>query len=199
MSDNNDFKKLWNQQPTSAIPDTKELFKKADDLKRKTKRTLWRTNILLTATGIFIVWVLFTFHPEMWTTKLGVLLVIVSIISFLTVYNRSLLAFSPKSIDKSAKEYLNELIRFKHKQEFMHKTMMNIYFILLTSGILLYMIEYTLRMTFLSGAIVYGVTLLWIAFNWFYIRPRTIRKQQGELNEVIERLEKANNELASNN
>jgi len=85
----------------------------------------------------------------------------------------------------------------KQKQEFLQKTMLTIYFVLLTLGILLYMIEYTMRMTMISASIAYAVTLIWVAINWFYFRPRMIRKQQKELNEMIEKLENVNRQLDS--
>jgi uncharacterized membrane protein YidH (DUF202 family) len=110
MSDNNDFKTLWNQQPQSAIPDASELFEKANRLKKKTKRTLWRANILLAATGIFILYIVFSFHPEMITTKIGVILVIVSMVTYLIAYNRAVGVLSGGNVENNTKEYLSELI-----------------------------------------------------------------------------------------
>jgi uncharacterized membrane protein YciS (DUF1049 family) len=197
MSDMNDFKKLWEQQPATAIPDASELFEKANRLKKKTKMTLWKANILLLGTAVFIALIIFNFHPEMITTKLGALLVIIGIVVYLAVYNRSISGLSAGNVQKSTKEYLQELIQLKQKQEFLHKTMLSVYFIFLTTGIVLYMIEYTMRMTLLAAMITYGATLAWIGFGWFYLRPRTAKKQLGEINELIEKLENVNRQLGA--
>jgi hypothetical protein len=50
-------------------------------------------------------------------------------------------------------------------------------------------------MTLGSGMLAYVVTFAWIAFNWFYLRPKTIKKQQGKLNELINKFEEINNQL----
>jgi len=131
----------------------------------------------------------------MLTTKVGIVLVI-SAIAMQVIASTSLLQFLFRSnpVADSA-SYLAQLIKLRHKQEFLHKTMMTLYFILLSSGMLLYMIEYTMMMGRRNGAIAYGLTFGWIAFAWFYIRPRTARKQLGPLNEVIKQLEEVNKQL----
>ena len=50
-------------------------------------------------------------------------------------------------------------------------------------------------MTVFYALITYGITLLWIAFNWFYIRPKQIAKQQDKINGLIEKFEAINHQL----
>jgi hypothetical protein len=57
------------------------------------------------------------------------------------------------------------------------------------------MFEYVLRMTLLDGLLTYGITGLWIAFNWFYLKPKIIKKQQQKLNDSIAALENMNNQF----
>jgi hypothetical protein len=47
------------------------------------------------------------------------------------------------------------------------------------------MFEYVLRMTLLDGLLTYGITGLWIAFNWFYLNQKITKKQQQKLNDSI--------------
>ena len=77
----------------------------------------------------------------------------------------------------------------------MHTTMMNIYFALLSAGLALYMFEYTRRMSLVAGVVAYGVTAAWILVNWFYFRPKQIKKQQAELDKVIAKMESINGQL----
>lgn len=96
---------------------------------------------------------------------------------------------------QSNNEYLQSLYIVKSKQKLMETTILNLYFIMLFLGICFYMYEYTSRMATGAGILTYSVTFLWIAFNWFYLRPRTIKKQQGKLNELINKFEEINNQL----
>jgi hypothetical protein len=60
------------------------------------------------------------------------------------------------------------------------------------------MFEYTSRMTLFWATVTYGVTLLWIAFNWFYVRPKQIKKQQANTDELISKFEILNRQLKEN-
>ena len=66
---------------------------------------------------------------------------------------------------------------------------------MLTVGICLYMIEPTMRMSLNGQILAYVVTLAWVALNWFYIRPRMIKKQQGKINDLIERFGKLQEQI----
>jgi len=59
------------------------------------------------------------------------------------------------------------------------------------------MITYVSKMSLAWGIFAYGITLSWIALNWFYIRPRSIRKQEGKINELIEQFERLNKQVVS--
>ncbi|CAN5835370.1 hypothetical protein BH11BAC7_BH11BAC7_04910 [soil metagenome] len=193
MSSDN-FKDLWNQQSTPA-PDVKDFLGKAMQLKKKLRNKIILLNLLLIATAVFITGIVIYFHPQMITTKLGVLLIIIGIVTFLVSNNRISKDLFKKNMDYSTKEYLDQFIRLKQKQEFIQKTMLNLYFILLTTGIILYMYEYASRMTTAGALTTYGVTLAWIALNWFYFRPQAIKKQLSKMNEIIGMLENANRNL----
>ena len=54
------------------------------------------------------------------------------------------------------------------------------------------------KMTFLLAAITYFTTLMWIAFNWFYLRPRQIKKQRAKTDELIIKLEMLNRQISEN-
>ncbi|MBZ4043437.1 hypothetical protein [Flavobacterium hibisci] len=59
------------------------------------------------------------------------------------------------------------------------------------------MYEYASRMTILGAGLTYGITFLWILFNWFFIRPKQIKKQQDKINSLIQRFEEATHQLES--
>jgi hypothetical protein len=195
MSTEMDFKSLWNKQPASDIPDIKELFKQADKVKRKTRRTVIGLNLILLATVAFILYMGFNINNEHLTTKIGIILMAVAMISYLIVYNQLIPLLFKTDFENSSQEYLNQLIRIKRKQDFLNKVMINIYFTLLSAGLLLYMLQFVVKMSLVWGIVYFVLTFGWIAFAWFYLRPRGIRKKQKALNDVIARLEAVNGQL----
>ncbi|RTZ49933.1 hypothetical protein EJ377_07260 [Chryseobacterium arthrosphaerae] len=194
MDTNIDFKNIWKQQ-TSNKPDMEELLGRLKKFKNENLRRLVVTNLLLiaTCTGIAFVW--YRYQPELATTKIGIVLVIAAMVIFLLAYNKLFMVFYKIDNTQSNSEYLQSLYVVKNKQKFMQTTMLNIYFIMLFTGLILYMYEYTSKMSFSSSAIAYITIVAWIGFNWFYLRPRTIKKQQAKLDGLIAKFEEINNQL----
>ena len=98
-------------------------------------------------------------------------------------------------IEGSSQEYLNQLIRIKRKNEFINKVMINIYFSLLSLGLFLYSLQFVARMSTGWATFYYVMVFGWMAFSWFWSRPRGIKKKQKPLNDMIERLEAVNKQL----
>lgn len=180
MDTNIDFKNIWKQQ-TSNKPDMEELLGRLKKFKNENLRRLVVTNLLLiaTCTGIAFVW--YRYQPELATTKIGIVLVIAAMVIFLLAYNKLFMVFYKIDNTQSNSEYLQNLYVVKNKQKFMQTTMLNIYFIMLFTGLILYMYEYTSKMSFSSSAIAYIAIVAWAGFNWFYLRPRTIKNNRLNL------------------
>jgi predicted signal transduction protein with EAL and GGDEF domain len=195
-NNNIDFKDLWKKQ-TISQSNIEDLLVRLKQFKKAGLRTLWITNILLFATCAFIILVWYTYQPEFISTKIGIVLVILAMVIYLVFYNRLVSIYKNIVTAQTNQEYLQKLILIKKKQQFMQSTMLSLYFILLGVGIGLYMYEYTVRMTIFWAVFAYGITLLWMGFNWFYIRPKQIKKQQSKLNDLIAKFEEVNNQLES--
>jgi len=195
MDNNNiDFKDLWKKQAVSR-PNMEDLMARLKQFKKEGLRSLWKTNILLFATSAFIVFVWYYYQPQFISTKIGIVLAIAAMILYVAVYNGMLRIYKDIDTTQTNQEYLQRLILLKRKQQFMQSTVLSWYFVLLLAGICLYMYEYASRMTVFYALITYGVTLLWIGFNWFYMRPKQIKKQQAKINELIAKFEDINKQL----
>lgn len=194
MSDNINFKDIWAKQ-TSVAPNSEILISEIKKMKQSNLRKLVLTNLLLIATSIFIILIWIYFQPQLITTKIGIMLIILAMVIFLFAYNKSYSLFKSHMNSQSNSDYLKDLLAIKAKQRFMETTMMNLYFILLSLGIALYMYEYTQRMSTFWGIFTYGITSIWILFNWFYLRPKQIKKQRAKLDAIIAKFEMLNNQL----
>lgn len=191
---NINFKDLWKKQTVSQ-PNIEDLMARLKQFKKTGLRCLWKTNILLFATSAFILFVWYHYQPQFISTKIGIVLAILAMVMYLTVYNGLLGIYKDIDTTQTNQEYLQKLILIKRKQQFMQSTILSWYFVLLLVGICLYMYEYTSRMTVFYAVITYGVTLLWIGFNWFYLRPKQIRKQEAKINTLIAKFEEVNKQL----
>ena len=194
MNDNINFKDLWAGQ-TAGQPDTNDLFLQINKLKKANLKKLIVTNILLVLTSVFIVSVWFFYQPQLMTTKTGIILIILAMVVYLFAYNQSYSILKAETRTRSNSEYLKNLLAIKTKQQFLNTTMLNIYFVMLSSGIGLYMYEYASRMTAFWAIFTYGITSIWVLFNWLFIRPRQIKKQQHKLDEIISEFEMLNKQL----
>ncbi|MTH16955.1 hypothetical protein [Flavobacterium sp. LC2016-01] len=195
-NDNNiDFKDLWKKQSVSQ-PDMQDLLSRVSKFKKASLRSLWMTNIMLFATSAFIIFVWMHYQPQFISTKIGIVLTILAMVIYLFVSNKLFSNYKDIDATQTNQEYLQKLILIQKKQQFLQTNMMSLYFLLLTAGICLYMYEYASRMTVRGASLTYGITLLWILFNWFYIRPKQIKKQQAKINALIEKFEEVNNQLS---
>jgi hypothetical protein len=184
MSSNLNLNDLWKSQ-YAPQPAAETLIAKWKKTKRSNLRRVLFTNILFTITSLFIIWIWIAYNPQLLTTKTGIVLVILAMAVYGLAYN----SLKPliKEIDSSSgnKEYLEKLLLLKSRQQFLHNTMLNIYFILLSAGLFLYMIEPAMAMSVQSRILVYGITAVWILFNWLYVRPKMRKKQEGKIGELI--------------
>lgn len=189
MEDFDTLKSLWQQAPND-LPSAKEVLDECERSKRKMKRKTILTIVSLSLTFAFITFIAFYYEFEIWTTKAGILLTLASI-AFGIFCNTDMakLLFKNSDAGLSNSEYLDQLKTIRNKQRNFQTRGISIYFLLLTTGIVLYMLEFAIR-NWIFGLTAYGITLAWIAFNWFYIRKKMIRKQTEEINKQIGNIER---------
>lgn len=192
--DNIDFNDLWKKQTVNQS-NMEDLLARLKQFKKTSLRALWKINILLAATTAFMIFVWCHYQPQFVSTKIGIILGILAMAMYVGVYNGLLNTYKNIDSTQTNHEYLQQLILIRKKQQYMQSTILSWYFVLLLAGICLYMYEYVSRMTVFYALITYGVTLLWIAFNWFYIRPKQIKKQESKINALIGKFEEINNQL----
>ncbi|MBX2965574.1 MAG: hypothetical protein KF845_05465 [Cyclobacteriaceae bacterium] len=194
MENSIDLKALWSQQPVPKA-DKEALLKKLGKLKAQKRRDFIIANVCLIATSVFIGWIWFYYQPEYITTKAGIVLVILAMMVYLFVYNKLIPLYKALDAGQLNRAYLDNLLQIKQREQFMQTTMTNLYFAMLSLGLGLYMYEYSSRMELVWAVIVYAVTTGWIAFNWFYFRPRHINKSRQKLDSIIRQLQEIKNQL----
>lgn len=193
-----DFKKIWQQQNILHL-DVELLYKKLRIDKRKGVFKIIVSNIVLIMTFGGLLWCWFTYKPQLTSTKTGIVLVMVAMVVFILSYNKLLPLFNKMDCSLSAKDFVSVLKEVKSRQQYIHTKAIGLYFVLLSIGITLYMYEHVSKMTYSRGVIAYGITILWVLFNWFFLRPRIVKKQQGHINELIDKFENIQKQLETSN
>lgn len=186
---NIDLKELWSRQSVPSA-DSSVLKKKIGNFRRSRIRKLLALNTILLLTISLIVFIWIYFEPQFVSTKIGIILTILPI-GVVVAYNFRLLPLY-KRVDerRSNFDYLNDLLVVKSKESYLYTKIMNLYFVFLSAGIGLYMYEYIQGKSLMFGIIAYSSFLLWIAFNWFFLRPRGIRRNRQKMKLLIKQVEK---------
>jgi len=198
MSDEVDFKALWNKEEAKNIPDTKDLLKKAASLRKAARLRLIIQSLVLSAVLALLLIVGFSINNRQLTTTIGLILMLVAIASYLVVSGQLLPMLYKSDIESSSSEYLSQLIRIKRKHEFLDKVMIDIYFSLLFTGIFLYMLQFAAKLGTVGALLCYVIILTCLAASWYYSRTREIKKSLKALNDTIKRLEAVNEQWHDN-
>ncbi|MGZ4035373.1 MAG: hypothetical protein ACXVP4_10955 [Bacteroidia bacterium] len=195
MQNFDELKNIWQQADQKDLPSVKEILSEVAKSRKKMMRKNIFGALILSFTFAYIAWIGIHYNFQYITTKIGVVITLISILTgifFNTKLAKMLLKQSNPTLDNSS--YLQQLKEYRNQQRTIQTKGITLYFILLTLGIVLYMYEFAAR-DVIFGIISYSITLTWIAFNWFYLRKRTINKQQKEINTQIENIEKLINHI----
>ncbi len=194
MDNNINFKNIWQQQKVNP-PDMDDLHTKVKQYKRASLRKQIFYNVVLAATFGFIIFIWIYYQPQFISTKIGIILIVMAMVIYLFSYNSMLSILNKIDNTQTNSKYLQSLRTLNTKQKYLQTTIMSLYFIMLSIGICLVMYESASKMTVFWASVTYICTLNWIGFNWFYIRPRTIKKQQAKLDELLHKFEAINQQL----
>lgn len=190
-----DLKNAWKQVTPERLLLPDELKKKANQYRsRQIKKVIWSI-LSLMATFVVFIYIFTNYTPEYkvmyWGLTITGLAVILAI-----VWQTLMLTFLVKPVDalSDTKTFLTHWQAYQKKTEWGQRTGISIYFIMLSIGITLYLFEFAQR-NWLWGIGIYAVTGLWIAFNWFYLRPRIIEKKTAKLKMLMVEAERISNQL----
>lgn len=189
MENDIDIRELWNKQAVPAV-DQADILEKIKGFRRKGIMRTTILNAVLVLTIIFIIFIWVYFKPQLMSTKIGIILSILPM-GMALVFNNGLTSLYRKIDEKQSNmDYLNALLKVRSREHIMQTKLLNLYFILLSAGIGLYMYEYTLKRSFIFGVTAFSVVLLWIGFNWFFLRPRMIEKNKRKMDDLIKQIKR---------
>jgi hypothetical protein len=195
MDNFTELKELWQQTGSKHPINIAETIAFVKGYHKKQVLKTIGAFIMMLATFSIILYVAISYESKLIITNIGFGCVLLAIAGFmLLMTNMVSVFFKKENTTDNNRICLIQMKKFQQKQSFIHTTGISIYFILLSMGLALSMYEITRRnVTFAVGT--YIVTGAWIALNWFYFRPRIIKRQKQKVDNIIDRLEKIEQQL----
>ncbi|CAN5329850.1 hypothetical protein BH10BAC4_BH10BAC4_12870 [soil metagenome] len=187
----NTWKELRAKPSTTPI----EVAVKANGYRKKQIISAVSLISTLAVTFVIIVLVIVNYDAKYSSTYWGIGLTLLAI-ALAIISQSHALTFLTKSVDllSDNKTYLTLLQKQQRYQIFIHSKGISIYFILLSTGIGLYMAEFAMR-SLIVGVVAYSVVGAWLGLNWFYFRPRIIKKQTDKLNALLKEVERVSSQM----
>jgi len=187
-TENINFQDIWNRKSTD-IPNIKEIRSKTENYRKKQFFYTLCQISCLAATGLGIIFIWNVIDFQMFTTRLGIILILLALALYIYLYSQNINVIRKIDPSTNNQEYLSALKKLQRQRIYMQTKGIGIYYILLTLGFAFYFYEFALRMSSLGAILAYGLTFLWLAIVWFFIRPKQVRKQNEKISAVIASLE----------
>ena len=190
-----DFKGLWKSYEGGQAPDFQEIRQKAEKYKKQNRQKAIAVLVTVLLTITFIAFIGYHYQSDIITTKLGMIFSVLAILSFGVIYSQSIPLLFNLGFEMNNSQYLSQFQRLKAKQEFIQTKAISGYFILLTLGLVLYMIEFVNRMPMVWAIASYVMLLAWVGLNWFYFRRKMIKQQTAQIDQLINQLKRIESQL----
>ncbi|GHB32274.1 hypothetical protein [Mongoliitalea lutea] len=184
---NNELNRLWLGK-TSNPPTIDEIRVRLHQMKKKkqVERFVLGGIVILTIAAIITIWIFF--QPTLISTKVGIIVTLAGMIFYPLAYYRVIPNLNEFNEDSTSSVFLEALLKLKGREKFLQTKVLGAYFIMLSTGLFLYLFEYISKMDTILAWLFCLLTIAWLMFNWFYLRPIVVKKNTAKLNETIEKV-----------
>ncbi|MBK0382619.1 hypothetical protein I5M32_06550 [Pedobacter sp. SD-b] len=196
MKDFDSLVGIWNEQKTAPQVDHQKIIDQYKKSREKLSLKFWKEILLMLPAFLIVVYLWFTFSFDFWTSYLGLIMVAACSIYFIVVQiiNLKNIADSNTLFDKP-KDHIQFIQKFRKSRYIQHTRNYKIYTLFLGLGISIYFIEffYTLNVWLMIGVV--GATIAWFAVCYLYLMKIYINKEEKKFTEMIDDLERLNNQF----
>jgi Ca2+/Na+ antiporter len=134
----------------------------------------------------FIVTFFFSFRSN--ATTIGILIILATMISYLSLLLRHYHILNKHDLTQNPSEYLNTLKEYQKNRSKITGWFYYIFVLLISAGLALYFVEVLETAPLYFKLITYGSTIIWFLFITFYLKPRMFKNEEEKLNLMIDRL-----------
>jgi predicted neutral ceramidase superfamily lipid hydrolase len=193
MDNLNDLEAIWKTAKTDTLPSSAQmllLVKKFRNQKLRNKILIITLSVIVIILYIFI-W--FIIKPKFISTTIGMLLITASCAVLAVTNIRSIKRFINFK-DSSNKEYIAFMEQTRVNQLRYYQKTQPLGLVLSSAGLMLYLYEFV-HQSLVISIVLYALSIIWLAYVWFYQRPTKFKKQSIKLNETIEKLQKLSHQI----
>ncbi len=185
---------VWKEQKANSLSSEQVLSNiNAKRNKMALKLFLSVLLMLLSVVVMILVWVSIDFKQI--STHLGITLMVALVFIYAIIMLRGVLKIKNNDNLLTPKEHIQQLKEIKKSQLLMSKYYINIYFLVLLLGLLLYYNEVLAEASMMFKVIAYSVTIAWLLYAQFVMNKKTTQKNQAKLDEMISSLENIEEQL----
>lgn len=156
---------------------------------------IWILNLLMLATIGFLLWVAFNYSSNHISSYAGLGLLITGIGIFMYQYNLLLILYKRADARASSASYLRTYKQILRKEYHISQKTIALYFVLLSCGIVLFMWEYIVNMPVSWAIAAYTLVAIWIAINWFIVRPKILKRREQKFLQSMKNLTELDHQL----
>jgi cell division protein FtsW (lipid II flippase) len=193
MNSLDDLKSLWHTAKTESLPTSKEMVQMVKKFRNEKLRKKWLVIVCSLLIACLILAVMVVTDFKLITTYIGGSLMAISMLLLAFTNIRSLKRFYNLE-DCSNVEFLDFIERTRQNQVYYYKKTMVAIVLVCVVGWLLYLYE-PLQQYPDWRVIVYALVITYLLIMWFFVRPRSFKKNAEKLEATRQRLIKISNQL----
>ena len=191
MKDFEALKNIWHNQVALPKVSHEDVLKYIRKSKNGFANKLLIELIGMSAAMILIMYVWITSPFKMWTTHLGILIVIFCCLYYLYVQIRDYTLIKDESLLlNKPEEYIRYIKKYRQNRYILNTRKYKIYTFFLSIGLALYFIEISFLASIWITVAGIVFTVAWILFCYLFLMKNYIRKEESKLGEMIENLER---------
>jgi magnesium-transporting ATPase (P-type) len=188
MKDFDHLMSVWQGQPKPDQLSVDEVLKQVKKGIRSITTKLYWTIVAMVIIAVFAFIITFFLAFKSWITTVGVLIVLVTMLMYLSLIVRHYHILSKRDATLNPTEYLDSLKAYQKNRTKVIGWFYYIYTLLISAGLALYLIEVLETASLPFKLITYGSTVVWFLFTTFYLKPRMFKNEEEKLNLMIDRL-----------
>jgi hypothetical protein len=179
---------VWQGQPSAGKLSVDEVLKQVKkDIRGITGKLYWVIVAMITLIACaFIVTFFFAFRSP--ATTIGILIILVTMIMYLSLVIRHYHILNKHDLTLNPAEYLNNLKEYQRNRSKVIGWFYYIFMLFISTGLGLYFVEVLENAPLYFKIITYGSIIIWFLFITFYVKPRMFKNEEEKLNLMIDRL-----------
>ncbi|MEN0055636.1 MAG: hypothetical protein AAGC65_18305 [Mucilaginibacter sp.] len=188
MKDFDHLMSVWQGQPKPDQLSVDEVLKQVKKGIRSITTKLYWSIVAMVVITVFAFIITFFLAFKSWVTTVGILIVLVTMLMYLSLIVRHYHILSKRDATLNPSEYLDSLKAYQKNRTKVIGWFYYIYTLLISAGLAMYLIELLETASLPFKLITYGSTIIWFLFTTFYLKPRMFKNEEEKLNLMIDRL-----------